>query len=218
MLPTVPPADTDQTATASISNGITQLIWGGGLFVASGRGAMGGGTLYTSPDGAAWTPQSAGANAQVSLIAYGNGVFVGGDRAATATLTSADAIQWTSHSQSFGFQGTYLMWFADGHFFLPDSNGAWETSTDGIAWTANPVPGTTYIQAVVDSSRVGVVAWGRTSRSWSAATELHPTEATSSRQALGALALRNRSTTAPSRPATRARPRAHSRSALIDSS
>jgi hypothetical protein len=53
------------------------------------------GTLFTSPDGENWMPQTSGTSANLNGVAYGNGLFVVVGDGGTI-LTSSDGTTWTA--------------------------------------------------------------------------------------------------------------------------
>ena len=79
---------------------------GDGIFVAVGDR----GTILTSPDGIAWSPQPSGTSNYLAHVAYANGLFVavGGfnhsDNAegVGTILTSPDGLRWTARTSGTG--------------------------------------------------------------------------------------------------------------------
>ena len=71
-------------------NNLNGVTYAGETFVAVGDG----GTILTSPDGAAWTHRVSGTSAAVEWVTYASGTFVAVGVGGTI-LTSPDAVAWT---------------------------------------------------------------------------------------------------------------------------
>lgn len=112
--------------------GITR---GNGNFVTVGSS----GTIFTSPDGVAWTRQTSAFFRGLEDIAYGAGLFVAGgdlqiqpDGSRFGILTSPDGVVWSRNTNVLGFNGiTY-----GGALFVALS-GRMHSSSNGFAWTQN---------------------------------------------------------------------------------
>ena len=126
---------------------VTALAFGKGLFVVGHAD----GSVWTSPDSAAWTLRDTGAASAVLGLAFGNGVFVlignenDGNQFTGRILTSNDGITWIArtHPSAALFQS---LSFADGKFFISEldvtsglNRGGADTtgflsSADGSEW------------------------------------------------------------------------------------
>ena len=121
--------------SASAALGSVQAVGaGGGLFVATGAGA-----IYTSPDGTRWTARTSPTAHTIGKVAYGNGVYVGADRTSgAASVTSSDGVNWSLHEQGASGPGDIFFEAPCGNAFF---SGAWGESTDGISWSwPGPMP------------------------------------------------------------------------------
>lgn len=108
-----------------------------GLFVAVGNSGV-----MTSPDGIAWTPQTAPATAWNSvtwspelaiLVAVGNGAI-----GASTVMTSPDGVTWTTQTPATPQAMSDVTWSPEQSKFVAVAVGAASmTSPDGITWTAS---------------------------------------------------------------------------------
>lgn len=111
----------------------TQNLWqvshGGGQFVAVGEG----GTILTSPDGAAWTSRVSGHSLWLVAVGHGNGLHVVvGDRG--TILTSTDGVAWTSRTSGTTARLNGVA-YGGGRWLIVAESGELLTSTDAIVWT-----------------------------------------------------------------------------------
>lgn len=124
-------------ADSGITTDLTGVGYGGGRFVAVGKG----GVLLTSSDGKTWTGQSSGTTADLSSVAYGvdasasdttlRYVVVGANG---TVITSTDATTWTG-STSLGTDDLNAVTYAT-EFVAVGQGGKVYTSTTGTTWTA----------------------------------------------------------------------------------
>jgi hypothetical protein len=109
-------------------NLISAVAWGDDRYVAVGQV----GTVLTSPDGAAWTPQTSGVSSDLSGVACHDGLFVavGGEG---MILTSPDGLAWTPRPSGTTSPFTGVVWGSDR--FVAVGIGIAATSPDGLAWS-----------------------------------------------------------------------------------
>ncbi len=116
-----------------VERSLSTVGFGNGTFVALGtEWSTGASILLTSPNGVAWTSQSApfAAFETFSDVTFANGLFVAvGDR----IWTSANGAAWTLRH---GFSGAHFFGvsFGTGRFVAVGRLGAHLSSTDGVTW------------------------------------------------------------------------------------
>ncbi len=126
---------------SGISNSLAAIAYGNGSFVAVGEF----GTILTSSDGRVWSPQSSGTTNLLLAVTCANGLWVAVGLCGTI-LTSSNAVSWVAQDSgttqnlsgvTFG-NGVFVtvagLWYHPGS--LVD---AILTSSDGIAWTNQPL-------------------------------------------------------------------------------
>lgn len=122
---------------------ISDLAYGGGLYVAVDTIGGSATPMQTSPDGITWTSRSLPSSVAYGSVAYGGGLFVAAARVATSNhiVTSADGITWTGRNVVGGAQ-MFLgsVGYGDGLWVVAGSQTGssariW-TSSDAITWTA----------------------------------------------------------------------------------
>ena len=120
------------------SQGLHDVVWGGGRFVAVGSN----GAIVTSPDGITWTAADRVAPRFVALlnVAWGGGRFVavgneGSFENEGTVLYSIDGISWTATDSSTSEVFSGVAW-GGGRFVVVGRNGTIVTSPDGITWTS----------------------------------------------------------------------------------
>lgn len=106
-------------------NGVESIAFGNSTWVSAGTG----GDLSTASDPTStWTAQSSGLAADITDVAYGNGLWVavsGPNKIATSTNT----VNWTVHTLSFGSSYTGIA-YGGGVWTLVGYTGILATSTD----------------------------------------------------------------------------------------
>jgi hypothetical protein len=109
------------------------LAFGGGLYVTGSYESV-----WTSPDGAAWTsrPVTPLAGADVQNVAYGAGVFVVIAGLSDVLASSPDGITWTARTSTLGTENTGTLIFGGNCFLATARYGRVMRSTDGITWTS----------------------------------------------------------------------------------
>ncbi|HMC27100.1 MAG TPA: hypothetical protein VKM56_04820 [Verrucomicrobiae bacterium] len=117
------------------------VTYGNGQFVAVGDA----GAIFTSPDGAVWTPRQSGTSNTILTICYGKGLFVAGDgnpsssQADWGVLTSRDGSNWTrTRYPTWGFITSVV--FGQNRF-VAATRWAAAVSEDGVHWTDLFIPG-----------------------------------------------------------------------------
>jgi hypothetical protein len=114
--------------TSGTSSALRSVTFGDSQFVTVGDR----GTILTSSDATAWTPQGAPAN-NLYGVAYGNNIFIAvGDSG--AILTSPNGIAWMSRN-SLTTAPLYGVIWADSQFVAVGGSGTILTSSDGLKWT-----------------------------------------------------------------------------------
>ncbi len=114
-------------------NNVYGLVYGNGLFVATGFGK-----IATSADGMIWTVSAAPQNQYLNSVVYGNGTFVAVSNSGTdQVITSPDGITWISRSVPEANSWRSVT-YGNGLFVSVASSGTNRvmTSPDGITWTA----------------------------------------------------------------------------------
>lgn len=124
---------TARTAAGSYSNSFKEVVYGAGLYVATGDS----GEIQTSPDGVTWTKRTGGGTGAFGL-AYGAGLFVS-TWSSGVIYTSPDGITWTART---GVSSTAAgAGYGDGLYLTVGGTGQIQTSPDGITWTARTAAG-----------------------------------------------------------------------------
>jgi|GEM_PF-2681801 len=126
-----------QAPTINSTYGVTgeckAVVYGNGTYVASTTVAGNLPGVFTSADAKTWTPLPSGQSPTggFSLLAFGNGVFVG---AAFPGImySSTDGAGWTQRSTMPGIIGDLK--FIQGAFYALGSGATIYKSTDGINW------------------------------------------------------------------------------------
>jgi hypothetical protein len=117
---------------ACLGSDLLGVAYGGGTFVAVGRG----GVVLTSPDGTNWTAQASGTGDDLKAVTYGDGRFVavGGD--CQTVITSGDGVHWSAPAGWAPNCGADMnaITFGGGQFLAVGSSGDVFTSPDGIGW------------------------------------------------------------------------------------
>ena len=114
-------------------NDFNSIAYGGGQFVAVGRG----GAISVSPDGQNWSTAVSGTTVELTDVAYGNGRFVVSSYALNGVLTSTDGRTWVRPSippSNEWLRATRLAYGA-GRFVVAGDVGYVSTSTDGLTWS-----------------------------------------------------------------------------------
>ena len=125
---------------------ITQIIWGGGLFVAVGYDDGTDAYIITSPDGITWTERSNPKAFWLHDIIYEDGIYIAGGRSDGVDaylITSADAITWTERSNTT-INNIYEIAYNNGEFIAAGeiNTGVYIVSPDGINWFERGYPAT----------------------------------------------------------------------------
>lgn len=117
------------------------IIWAQslGLFVI----VFNGGTIWTSPDGASWTPRTSNTSSNLNSVAW-NGSLMVAVGASGTIVTSPNAITWTPRTSGISSTLNTIafgsgVWFSSGAI---DSGNRAVSSTDGINWTVRTVDAT----------------------------------------------------------------------------
>ncbi len=106
-----------------------RVAYGGGMFLAFG----GSGTIYTSVDGSAWTPQSSGTERPLHDAVFSGDRFVAVGEGGTL-LTSPNGVDWTARLSGTArtLRGVA---YGVGVFAAAGDSGVILTSPDGVTWT-----------------------------------------------------------------------------------
>ena len=155
------------------------LAYGNGRFVAVSGGSGSGApklATFSTDNGNTWSTPSVIApalNTTIYRLTFGNGIFVACGRAEPSNVvwTSPDGIAWTQRPSPVFARNIS---FANGLFFLTDSNGG-AVSADAINWTAFSVGGflgsfsnVAYGNSVYVASNATNYIYSTTGASWSA--------------------------------------------------
>jgi hypothetical protein len=108
-------------------NLLRAAAYANGVFVAAGW------NIFTSTDGATWTPRTNPSGEWVGGLDYGNGVFVGAGGIGLG-IFSRDGINW-SKGKDRDFVHTRSLVFGGGKFMGATDNRDWWATTDGNTWT-----------------------------------------------------------------------------------
>ena len=131
-----------------------RVSYGNGIFVAVGEF----GALYTSADGANWTPRTSGTGHLLGDVAYGSGTFVAVGGSGTV-LTSPDGEIWTP-----GMPGTSHnlsgVAFGSNTFVAVGENGAIATSPEGARWTGRDSGTHQFLKKVAFGNNIFVAVGG----------------------------------------------------------
>lgn len=122
---------------------ISDLAYGGGLYVAVDAISGSATPMQTSSDGITWTSRSLPSSVAYGSVAYGGGLFVAAAPLATSNhiVTSSDGITWTGRNVVSGAQMSLgSVGYGDGLWIVAGSQAGsssriW-TSSDAITWTA----------------------------------------------------------------------------------
>jgi hypothetical protein len=132
------------TSRSSTANDTyNEVIWdpGFGSFIGVGQNTTPNGRILTSPDGITWTLGSFGADALNDVVTDGTiAVAVGNNgKILTSLLATEFPGTWNSQTPAGSYSGNFEGITYDensGLFIAVGSNGAIQTSPDGINWTA----------------------------------------------------------------------------------
>lgn len=118
---------------------LNSIAYGNGQYVALGNGGL----TAVSTDGLNWTqgPTIAGSNTY-SQIAFGAGKFVAVYSSGNTNLAAytADLVAWTVVSIGTTSLSLLGIAFGAGRFVIVAASSNFWTSTDGVSWSASPVP------------------------------------------------------------------------------
>ena len=110
------------------SHRLTSVAYGSDRFVAVGFG----GQIFTSPDGAGWTPASSSTSRDLFGVIYGGGRFVAVG-ASGAIISSPDGLNWSPAASTNQVALTAVA-YANGEFIAAGGGGVILSSNDGLAW------------------------------------------------------------------------------------
>ncbi len=115
-------------------NDFNAVAYGGGQFVAVGRG----GAISCSPDGQNWTTAISGTTVELTDVVYGNGQFVVASYALNGVLVSNDGRTWIRPviPPSYEWLRATRLAFGSGRFVVAGDSGYVASSTDGRTWSA----------------------------------------------------------------------------------
>jgi len=115
----------------------TDLRW-----IVLGQKSIGGNNsesvIYTSTDGAQWQPVTFPSGMHIEILASGGPrlLAVGG----TMAMSSSDGLAWTNLAAPLPEALVDLIWVDDHYAGLTKSGETYVTTTDGAAWTTEPLP------------------------------------------------------------------------------
>jgi hypothetical protein len=126
------------------------IVWNGSQFVVVGDL----GTIFSSPDGVAWTSRTSGTNDELFGLTWspdlGLFVAVGGvDGVRGTILTSPDGITWTERAIGQHFNLLTSVIWANGQFVLTGGGGIISTSLNGITWTGRTSGTSNFLEGIV---------------------------------------------------------------------
>ncbi len=114
--------------TAQAGSPTRGLAYGNGMYI-----GLAGSTIYSSPNGTAWTARATDPSGALNGATFGNGKFVVvGDK---SILTSSDGISWSSQASGLGYR---LVGVAAGNNLFAavgDDATTITVSSDGLAWS-----------------------------------------------------------------------------------
>ncbi len=127
------------------------VTYGGGQFIIGGYD----GTIFSSPDGLTWAPQSSGGRTErLESVAYGNGIFVmAGSFRSDVLLTSTDGTNWIARYQNGASQSLYEVAFGEGVFVVGSEV---MVSTNGTNWETRAPQATGSMCGIAYGSRTFV--------------------------------------------------------------
>ncbi len=155
--------DSYNTSFMGTAGGMNGIAYGNGLFVAIVPTAAGTPTVWTSPDGIAWTVRRSAPAASWTAIAFGNGKFIAA-AVSGAFMSSTDGITWAAYTATnLAFTPGAIM-FANNVWVAVSSNStASAFSTDGITWTTSVSQATTGLVSLAYGNGVFVGVGNATS-------------------------------------------------------
>lgn len=127
----------------------TDVIFGGGQFVATAGTDVSATRIATSPDGFTWTSRTSAfvaAFTREKVLAYNGSLYVIGGQQQFSTFciqTSPDGITWTARDGTIAAGGASIILglsFGSGIFVAISSANEFATSPDGITWTTQVSP------------------------------------------------------------------------------
>jgi hypothetical protein len=119
---------------SGVTNNLRAVTRSDGTIVAVGEAGM----IISSTDTIVWNVRNSGTSADLSGVAFGNGMFVAvGGTTNAEILTSPDAVKWTRQTSQLT-NSLKAVAFGTNVFVAVGDQGAILVSTNGVSWNKRP--------------------------------------------------------------------------------
>jgi hypothetical protein len=112
-----------------VNYSLYSVVFAGNKFVAGGDN----GDIITSEDGIKWTAPKSMTGGFLSILTYGNGMYVGLCTSSNLIITSPDGVKWTEHQSNLD-DDLFSVTFHNGQFIGAGTEGIIATSADAVTW------------------------------------------------------------------------------------
>jgi sugar lactone lactonase YvrE len=127
------------------TNSMSDIVYGGGCFIALLNGEGNRGNILSSTNGFSWRTAATFSNFRLNTVAYGRGTFVVGTSTG-GVITSSDGLTWNYRGVTGRSYFSSIV-FGNGLFLASADEGLW-SSVHGVAWMHCDAPSVSYYQSI----------------------------------------------------------------------